>query len=146
MKCEKILVPVDFSEDSDRALDYAINLGLQLEAVLILVHVIHVHLPRTAETSFPNIMDHIRKEADEHVKTRRQRAKDAGMRAASIVEPGLPSAKIVEVARDEQVDLVVMGTHGRTGLHHLLLGSVAERVVRLSPCPVLTMPRADAPK
>ncbi len=62
------------------------------------------------------------------------------MNADVLTVRGAPSHKIVEAARDKQVDLVVMGTHGRTGLQHLLIGSVAERVVRLAPCPVMVTP------
>ncbi|MDE0207537.1 MAG: universal stress protein [Candidatus Tectomicrobia bacterium] len=144
MTCEKILVPVDFSDDSDHALDYAIDLAQQFQSVLALIHVIHMHLPHVVEASYPNIMEYMRTEAEAQINRRRQRAKGAGMRASAIVEPGMPATRIIEVAWDQDVDLIVMGTHGRSGLHRILLGSVAERVVGLSHCPVLTVPRSDA--
>ena len=143
MTREKILVAIDFSPDSDHALGYAIDLGRQLESVLILAHVIHTRLPHAAETRFPDMWEYIRTEADAQMNTRRQRATGAGLRAGAVVETGIPAAKIVQVANNEEAGLIVMGTHGRTGLHHILLGSVAERVVGLSPCPVLTVPRSD---
>ena len=143
MTGEKILVAIDFSPDSDHALEYAIDLGQRLESILKLVHVIHTHLPHGAETRFPNMWEYIRTEAETQMKVRRHRAGGAGLRAGAIVETGIPAAKIVAIAEDEETDLIVMGTHGRTGLHRILLGSVAERVVGLSPCPVLTVPRSD---
>ena len=144
MTCEKILVPVDFSHDSDHALDYAIDLGQQFHSVLVLIHVIHMHLPHIVEASYPNIMEYMRTEAEAQINSRRERPIGAGMRASVIVESGIPATRIVDVAEDQDVDLIVMGTHGRTGLHRILLGSVAERVVGLSRCPVLTVPRSDA--
>jgi nucleotide-binding universal stress UspA family protein len=76
-------------------------------------------------------------EVQHRMGTYRQRVQDAGLEGTVLVESGPPFQRIVDTARDQHVDLIVMGTHGHTGLAHMFLGSVAEQVVRLAPCPVL---------
>jgi nucleotide-binding universal stress UspA family protein len=71
------------------------------------------------------------------LETYRQRVEDAGLESEVMTLHGIPFQAILDVARDERVDMIIMGTHGRTGFKHVLLGSVAEKVVRLAPCPVL---------
>jgi nucleotide-binding universal stress UspA family protein len=71
------------------------------------------------------------------METYQKRAEGKGLTVDTIIVQGTPFREIVEVAKTKQVDLIIMGTHGRTGMTHLLMGSVAERVVRLAPCPVM---------
>ena len=135
MKCQHILVPVDFSPDAERALDYAIGLARQFQARLTLFHVIHI--PVTTEVDLSSYYGEMETRAQQSIAAYQQRVADAGLTAEAVIMRGTPFREIVEIATTQQVDLIVMGTHGRTGLQHLLLGSVAERVVRLAPCPVM---------
>ena len=139
MKCQHILVPVDFSADAERALDCAIGLAQQFQARLTLLHVIY--LPEAAEVNLAAYLRKVEAEMEQEMAVRRKRAADAGVAVDARIVRGVPSPKIVEAAAKQQVDLIVMGTHGRTGLQHLLIGSVAERVIRLTPCPVMVVPR-----
>ena len=139
MKCQHIQVPVDFSHDSEHAVEAAIGLAQQFEARVTLLHAIHI--PEAAEVNLAAYMDKIRSEADQSMTSRLQRVQEAGVTAEAVTVIGAPSQTIVDTARDRRADLIVMGTHGRTGLRHMLIGSVAERVVRLAPCPVMVVPR-----
>ena len=146
MNYEHILVPTDFSADADHALEHAIGLTRQFQSRLTLLHVVYLYLPGAAEASFPAYMAQLRRDADQQMQGPRKRVEDARVAAGFITEMGVPADKIVEVAKDRQVDLIVMGTQGRTGLPHLFLGSVAERVVRLAPCPVMVTRKDNAPE
>ena len=139
MKCQHILVPIDFSRDSEDAVDCAVGLAQQFQARLTLLH--SVYVPEAADVNLAAYLDKIESESAEQMAARRKRVEDAGVTADSLMVRGSPSHKITETARDKQADLIVMGTHGRTGLRHMLIGSVAERVVRLAPCPVMVVPR-----
>ena len=139
MKCEHILVPIDFSPDAEQALDCAIGLAQQFQAHLTLLHVIY--LPETAEVNPLAYLAKAESEAERETVAYQKRVEDAGVAVDTLIIRGIPVDKIVDTARAKQADLLVMGTHGRTGLQHLLIGSVAERVVRLAPCPVMVIPR-----
>ena len=141
MKCQHILVPIDFSQDSEHAIDSATGLAKQFQARVTLLHAIHI--PEAAEVNLAAYMDKIRSEADQSMTPRLQRVQEAGVTADAVTVIGAPSQTIVDTARDRHADLIVMGTHGRTGLRHMLIGSVAERVVRLAPCPVMVVPRGS---
>lgn len=144
---QHLLVPIDFSPYADAALEYAITLGSKLQARLTLLHVIQsmalggtdmgVALPYTY---LQDLEAELRESLAGYVK----RVTDAGLHAESSLVHGVPFQEILDTARTQQVDLIVMGTHGRTGLRHVLMGSVAEKVVRLAPCPVLVT-RQPAP-
>jgi universal stress protein A len=139
-----IIVPTDFSYASDAALGYARMLAARFGASLHLLHV--VDEPGSWSEVYAAIPEiQLRLSADA---ARRLEAMAAclppPLQATSGVVCGAPVPTIVKVAESKGADLIVMGTHGRRGMGHLLLGSVAERVVRLAPCPVLTVhePRA----
>lgn len=140
MAYQTLLVPHDFSPHSDAALDTAIDLAKAFGAKLDLVHVYHrpalIFEPYGVQPVEPLIT-----EIPEAAKRRLQRELDkvlaAGVEATAEVIEG--SASETLVALSAKVDLIVMGTHGFTGLPHVLLGSVAERTVRLAECPVLTV-------
>ena len=130
----KILVPVDFSECSEKALQYAIPFAKQFGAEITLVHVIQysVQAPEmilAADTT---------QAAKEGVDALVQKVGDAVM-CRAVVRVGKPADEIVEAATQGGADLIILSTHGRSGLAHLLLGSTAEQVVRHAPCPVLVV-------
>jgi nucleotide-binding universal stress UspA family protein len=136
MNIRHILVPTDFSEPSTQAVTYAFELAQTVGAQLSLLHVIEV--PAYAiEVSLP--LEHLEQDARRELARILPEAETAHVAVTRLVEMGVPAQRILETATAEQVDLIVMATHGRTGLSHLVLGSVAERVVRLAPCPVLTI-------
>jgi universal stress protein A len=131
----KILCPVDFDQNSLAAVPVAAELAQKCNATLYLLHVIELHLaPEPALSSG---------EAEDAAQTKlerisRQKLK-AGTRYEILVMPGDPAVEVLQMAAKLGIDLIVMATHGRTGLRRLVLGSVAERVVREAPCPVLTV-------
>jgi len=145
----RILVPTDFSEPSDAALEYARALADKFGATLHLLHVIE---PGYATGTFsneayiaveaPGSYEMLVKEAQAKFAYRVFPSDRARHGATTEVMTGMSAATIVEFARDQHIDLIVMGTHGRTGLAHLLMGSVAEHVVRTASCPVLTVRQA----
>ena len=140
MPAQHILVPIDFSPDADTALTQAMALALALDARLTLLHVIHM-MPLTVGEVPPfhldAYMEELENDAQQQMQITLQRVHRAGLQGDSAIVHGVPFDTIVDMARDEKVDMIVMGTHGRTGLPHALMGSVAEKVVRLAPCPVL---------
>jgi nucleotide-binding universal stress UspA family protein len=139
----KILCPVDFSKPSEAALEHAEELARRFEADLVVLHVVEpvlypvaYGLPPVAPVNY-----------EETAKTAAQAAlgplveplAGRGVRVRTLVDSGTASMRICDLARDESCDLVVLATHGYTGLKHVLLGSTAERVVRHCACPVLTV-------
>jgi nucleotide-binding universal stress UspA family protein len=148
MSIEHILVPTDFSASSNYALDYAITFASKLQARLTVVHVVESFPLSSVEVvELPqDYLQELKMGANRTMESSLARITAAGLKGDVVVVHGTPFQEILEAAKTQHVDLIIMGTHGRTGLHHLLLGSVAERVVRLAPCPVLVvrMPAATA--
>ncbi len=142
MRFKTILVAHDFSEPSQRALACARELARKLDAALHAVHVVinPSAQPWTAEAYSLPLGDLI-PAWQEEARQALRRALPAEERDSVVIGTpvGAPHAQIVEYAVDHGIDLIVMGTHGRGGLEHALLGSVAERVVRRAPCAVLTV-------
>lgn len=137
---QHILVPTDFEASSARALDVAIGLAQTFGAKLTLLHV--WELPIYPYMEFMLNSDVISSVEDRAVKRLEEGLVEVRKRvpvAESKLKVAVPWAGIVESIEELKPDLVVMGTHGRRGLNHLVLGSVAEKVVRLSPAPVLTV-------
>lgn len=134
----KILVPVDFSEPSLAALRYAKALAKEDGAALIVVHVIQpFHEDWRMETT--QLQRAVRERARAEMRELVARELPAPVDARAKVRIGHPVEEIVAVARESGAELIVIATHGRSGLRHVLLGSVAERVVRHAPCPVLVV-------
>jgi nucleotide-binding universal stress UspA family protein len=140
----KILVPVDFSPHSDRAFGYATTLAQRFDARLGLIHVVEdpfitgawnteVYVPNAGE-----LLEGLIANAEQRLAALKGSAAALGLTAETAVITGRPAHAIVEHAKEGSFDLIVMGTHGRTGLSHIVMGSVAERVVRTAPCAVLT--------
>ena len=142
---KKILVPTDFSEHSEHAAAYAVELARQYGANQI--HCIHVsdipadllatsayYMTGPSEQFVEQVRDEGRKGLDAFVK---KNFKDVSVKAVFL--EGRPFVEIIRYARENEIDLIVISTHGRSGLKHALFGSVAEKVVRKAPCPVLVV-------
>lgn len=146
IKLKEILCPFDFSENAREALKYAIHLMLKDDdASLYLVHVVDSRVfdyggpiyeqelsvsmtvldQSTREQLEKKLLDHVPEGIQNRVET--------------IILFGVPFLEIIITAKDKNIDLIVIGTHGRTGIAHMLIGSVAEKVVRKAPCPVLSV-------
>lgn len=141
VKIKSILVPVDFSDTSKKAVQYAVRMAEQFGSKIILLHVIE-------PVATPDFSYHPMMLEPEKAKAAARSAIDrivdkfripASMLDRSLVRYGSAFAEITDAARTLKVDLIILTTHGYTGLKHVLMGSTAERVVRHAPCPVLTV-------
>ncbi len=142
---KKILLCTDFSENSHWAFTYALNLAKTFKSKLLILHVtpepvhpdqLSIYLP---QEKLEELKASQKKELDKDLKTHYLQKMKGFKNYEVIFQEGEPFLEIIQMARKESVDLIVMGTHGRTGLDHILFGSTAEKVVRKSPCPVLTI-------
>ena len=142
MNIRHILAPTDFSDYSKQALRDASELAQTFGATLALLHVVEPS-PYLGEFTPPpmgeDLLDDLEQQARAKLARILPEAQQAKIEMPRSVVMGSPSLKIVETAEAEHVDLIVMATHGPTGLSHLLIGSVTERVVHTAPCPVLTI-------
>jgi universal stress protein A len=138
----RILVAIDSSAGSDEALTRAITLAKQIHAELELVYVLEagVDVFLCGLTAFDSEQVDIHARIEKELANRAARAREQGIACRTLVLEGTPAAEVTRRARDIGAEMVVVGTHGRTGLSHVLLGSVAEKIVRGSTCPVLTVP------
>jgi nucleotide-binding universal stress UspA family protein len=136
MEIRHILAPTDFSPSANQAVTAACQLAQTFGAQLSLLHVIEVPV-YAIEVALP--LAELEQDARRALARLLPEAEGAHLEVTRLVELGVPAQKILDTATAEHVDLIVMATHGRTGLSHLVLGSVAERVVRQAPCPVLTI-------
>ncbi len=145
IRIRRILAATDFSPDAERALEWARTLSEAFNAELVILHVLDLSLAGAAGlptelAAMPavgQLMDRLRSEAASEMTKLAARHP----RARTLLREGSPRTTILEVAREVAADVIVVGTHGRTGLAHVLFGSVAEHVVRHSPVPVLTVRR-----
>jgi len=140
---QRIVVPTDFSDCAEAAWGLAREIAAMSKGEIVLMHVL-TEVPRYGEGLFivesaQRIMDSARTWAEAALEERITKARAEGIRARSTLRTGMPHDEIVGLARDERADLIVIGTHGRGGMSRVMLGSVADRVVRLAPCPVLTV-------
>jgi len=137
-----ILVGMDFSQHSAAALDRAVDFAKTFGAKIHLLHSYAVPVRGVMPYDFAvpdGVWDGIREAAETKLEGVRQEVESAGVEASSEVSPALPSEAILAVADEIGADLIVLGTRGYTGLKHVLLGSVAERTIRLASCAVLTV-------
>lgn len=146
----RILVPVDFNAPSDGALDYARALAARFEASLHLLHVVEdpyraVYAAEVYVPELEGLRDDLIADATGRLK---DRLRPSDLEHLTTVDAviGTPAWSIVEYAAAHDINLIVMGTHGRGGMSHLLMGSVAEKVIRMATCPVLTVRQAAAAK
>jgi universal stress protein A len=143
MNIQRILAPTDFSELSKQGLTSALELAEAFGAKLLLLHVVEPP-PYPVEGIVPShlgatLLNDLERQASSDLAQMLYEAQGSQVEVARRVVVGIPYRKIVEVAEEEKSDLIVMTTHGRTGLGHLVMGSVAEKIVRTAPCPVLTI-------
>ena len=133
IKLQRILVPLDFSNCSEKALQYGITLAKQFGAELILVHILEPYelVPEMTPYDFEKIDD-----AKANLETM-QKLILPPVRTRAQLRTGTAYAEIANAAKDFEVDLIVISTHGRKGLSRIVLGSTTEKVVRIAPCPVL---------
>jgi nucleotide-binding universal stress UspA family protein len=144
----RILVPTDFSKSSANALTYGAAFATRFGAELHLLHVVQdlaLFIPEAVMVAPPMVPP-----VEQFISAARialdRAVKDLGVMEVRIipeVAEGAPFEEIVRFAREQNIDLIVMGTHGHTGLAHLFLGSVADKVVRRAPCPVLTVRHSE---
>jgi universal stress protein A len=148
MQIRRILVPIDFSPDADQAMAWAIDLARRYDASLVLTYVVQpVAWPASPDglvVTPSDLLATARRELGMSLDRTRESIETAGIHAEAVLIDGSPAREIAELARAKGVDLIVMGTHGRTGIQHALLGSVAEKVLRTAPCPVLTVRMREA--
>ena len=145
MSFRRILVATDFAESAERALACAVQLARQHAAEIILLHV-YMDLPAYPEISAGQveaIYEEQRTWIEDALERRARRARGEGVLARTLLRTGPAASTISATAADEHADLLVVGTHGRSGLDRLIVGSVAEHVVRLATCPVLVVKSAD---
>lgn len=143
LRLKRILVPVDFSPPSRKALPYALSFAAQFDAEIILLHVVEPAI-------YPTEMGYVPVEIETLYQTMHQSTSEklaelaraqvpAAIPSRTMVRVGAPFQEITLAAQELDVDLIVIATHGYTGLKHVFMGSTAERVVRHAPCPVLTV-------
>ena len=143
----RIVVPTDFSGCSEEAWALARRVGGTLGSEVVLAHVfvepiLYGDPPLAADTA-SQLYEQGRKWVEEELEKWASAARAQGMTVRTIVRTGSAHEEIVNLATDERAELIIMGTHGRTGLSRVLLGSVTERVIRFAPCPVLTVRKPE---
>ena len=142
-KIKKVLVPIDFSDYSKSALKYAVNFAKSFNADIILVYVVEPIIYPPDFSMGQIAMPSINTEWDERAKDELSKlAKNeiAGANSVkTVIKTGKPFVEIIETAKEEDADLIIIATHGHSGVEHILFGSTAEKVVRKAPCPVLTL-------
>ncbi|HUU69651.1 MAG TPA: universal stress protein [Planctomycetota bacterium] len=147
IKLKKILVPTDFSDYSMHALQYGLSFCREFTAELILLHVIEdPFYPSNGATFGFNIEEFFRQMEEESSKRMLEMVPpeiEKEMPVERIAIRGTPFLEIIRLAKERAADMIVLSTHGRSGLAHVLMGSVTEKVVRKAPCPVLVVRRSQ---
>ena len=145
IEVKRIVCPTDFSPTSSRAVDYAAAMADSFGARLLLLHVIpEMTYPLRSfgmSSSFPHLKEELHERARDALKERSNDVlkKMPNVKVRHDLRDGEAHEAVLACAKDENADMIVMGTHGHTGITHALLGSTAEKVVRTSACPVLTV-------
>ena len=147
IKLRKVLVPTDFSESARHALTYGISFAREYQAQLTVLHVVENLTVGYASDLFPVPMAEVFQEISGYAKAELAKlgsvAREKNVDVVEQVVQGKPSAEIIRFARETEVDMIVLGTHGKGMLDQALFGSTTERVVRRAPCPVLTVRLAE---
>lgn len=147
LQLKRILVPTDFSESSERALKYAVRLGRPYKAEIVVLHVFHLkeYLALLSQRddvdsgTANQVLEASKNGASEKLEDLVRRLGDKDVVLLPVLLIGVPFEEIVRYAVEHEMDLIVMPTHGRTGLAHFLLGSTSERVISHSDCPVVVI-------
>ena len=144
---QRILVPVDFSENTASVIEWAAHLAEEHGSRVILFHAYHlpVEFQQLEGAYLPaDFWANVKEEAKGSLERAAESLRQRGLQVEEVVREGYPATVIEDEAVRQKADLIVIGTHGLSGLKHLLLGSIAERVVQKAPCPVLTVkPRPE---
>ena len=139
----KILVPVDFSDYSKSSLRYAVNFSKYFKAEMILIYVVEpvIYPPdfSMGQIAIPSINPEWDQRAKEELDKLAKSEIHGDVKVKTIIKTGKPFMEIIEAAEEEDIDLIIIATHGHSGVEHILFGSTAEKVVRKAPCPVLTL-------
>lgn len=133
---KKLLVPHDFSDAAHHALEYAVQLASKLGACVVVVHAWQLSAYASPSSDLAKGME---RDLSRDLTAAVKKGAMPGVKIEKQLRLGVPYVEIVEAAKDLGADMIVMGTTGKTGLEHFLLGSVAERIVRTATCPVLTI-------
>jgi len=139
---QRILIATDFSETCSRAVEYGVMMAKTLGASIHVLHVLQDDTPLVVDglTYLPqNFFEELEQRAAGRLEEVIPRADRDKLAVTLVMRRGSPFLEIIRYARDQNMDLIVLGTHGRGALAHVLMGSVAEKVVRKAPCPVLTV-------
>jgi nucleotide-binding universal stress UspA family protein len=144
IQIKNVLLPTDFSEYSRYAMDYAVSFAAQYQAKLYVLHVLvspHVLVGYEAApfVSYERLFADMKNSAEQAMSSFIPEDVKKEVQVETVIGQGTAFVEILKFAREKEVDLIVIATHGRTGLKHVLFGSVAEKVVRKSPCPVLSI-------
>lgn len=142
IKIDRIHCPTDFSENAEHALNYGLELARKFNATIHLHHIVQVPYMAVAYEIGPDVAaarEMAENEGRRRLEKRVEELEQEGVRIEAHLTVGTPFVDIVTLAREKDIDLIVIGTHGWGALKQILLGSTAERVVRKAPCPVLTI-------
>jgi len=145
-KYKKVLFCTDFSENSDYAFEFAYGIAKRDKGLLYILHVIPFNpnqdrvMGYVSEDMFRKIQKGLEQELDDNYKERYTKKIADAVRFEVITKSGREDEEILKFAKDEKVDIIVVGTHGRTGIEHVFFGSVAEKVLRRSPFPIFVIP------
>lgn len=143
IRLQSILVPIDFSDYSKNALQYAIPFAQQFRASVHLLYVVEPTIYPAdfsfGQVGFPNVEEELRKRGSDELDALLRDVIAGRIRATKTIRTGRPFYEINQFAKEMNVDLIIIATHGHTGIEHILFGSTAEKVVRGAPCPVLVV-------
>ena len=143
LEIKKILVPIDFSDYSKNSLKYAANFADQFNSEITLIYVVEpvIYPPdfSMGQIAIPSVNAEWDLKAKEELEKLGKQEIPAGTKVSIRIKTGKPFIEIIDTAAEENVDLIIIATHGHSGVEHILFGSTAEKVVRKAPCPVLTL-------
>ncbi len=147
IELQRILVPIDFSEHSKKALGYAIPFAEQFKASVDLLYVVEPTIYPAdfsfGQVGFPNVEDELRQRGADELDAIMRKEIGSRVPARKVIRTGKAFYEIDQYAREEAIDLIIIATHGHSGVEHVLFGSTAEKVVRHAPCPVLVVRMAE---
>jgi universal stress protein A len=143
IKLQRILVPIDFSDHSKNALKYAISFAQQFKASIDLIYVVEPTVYPAdfsfGQIGFPNVEEELRVHGNEELENLIKKEISGKVVSRKIVRTGKPFYEINQYAQERDMDIIIIATHGHSGMEHILFGSTAEKVVRKAPCPVLVV-------
>lgn len=143
LEIKKILVPIDFSDYSKNSLKYAVNFADQFTSEITLIYVVEpvIYPPdfSMGQIAIPSVNAEWDLKAKEELEKLAKQEISESVKVSIKIKTGKPFLEIIDTAAEENVDLIIIATHGHSGVEHILFGSTAEKVVRKAPCPVLTL-------